>query len=65
MAATALKEKAIDYFSALDDERAQMVISYMETIDLSQKTRQKSLADLKGKIQFADGYDYKAMRRAQ
>jgi len=24
---------------------------------------QKSLADLKGKIKFADGYDYKAMRR--
>ena len=65
MVAEALKEKVMDYFTMLDDEQAQMVISYIETIDFSQKKKQKSLADLKGKIQFADGYDYKAMRSAQ
>ncbi|MBR1715010.1 MAG: hypothetical protein IJ717_08725 [Treponema sp.] len=62
MVAEALKEKVINYFSILDDEQAQMVISYIETIEFSQKKKRKSLADLKGKIQFADGYDYKAMR---
>ena len=65
MVAEALKEKVMDYFTVLDDEQAQMVISYIETIDFSQKKKQKSLADLKGKIRFADGYDYKAMRCAQ
>lgn len=63
MVAEALKEKVMNYFTLLDDEQAQMVISYIETIDVTQKKKQKSLADLKGKIQFADGYDYKAMRR--
>ena len=62
MVAEALKEKVINYFSVLDDEQAQMVISYIEAIEFSQKKKRKSLADLKGKIQFADGYDYKAMR---
>ncbi|MCI7435522.1 MAG: hypothetical protein SO238_11155 [Treponema sp.] len=65
MVAEALKEKVMNYFTLLDDEQAQMVISYIETIDVTQKKKQKSLADLKGKIQFADGYDYKAMRRTQ
>ena len=65
MVAEALKEKVMNYFTLLDDEEAQMVISYIETIDVTQKKKQKSLADLKGKIQFADGYDYKAMRRTQ
>ena len=65
MVAEALKEKIMDYFTVLDDEQAQMVISYIETIDFSQKKKQKSLADLKGKINFADGYDYKAMRSGQ
>jgi len=65
MVAEALKEKVMDYFTVLDDEQAQMVISYIETIDFSQKKKQKSLADLKGKINFADGYDYKAMRCTQ
>ena len=65
MVAEALKEKVMNYFTLLDDEQAQMVISYIETIDATQKKKQKSLADLKGKIQFADGYDYKAMRRTQ
>lgn len=65
MVAEALKEKVMNYFTLLDDEQAQMVISYIETIDVTQKKNQKSLADLKGKIQFADGYDYKAMRRTQ
>ena len=65
MVAEALKEKVMNYFTLLDDEQAQRVISYIETIDVTQKKKQKSLADLKGKIQFADGYDYKAMRSAQ
>lgn len=65
MVAEALKEKVMNYFTLLDDEQAQMVISYIETIDVTKKKKQKSLADLKGKIQFADGYDYKAMRSAQ
>ena len=65
MVAEALKEKVMNYFTLLDDEQAQMVISYIETIHVTQKKKQKSLADLKGKIQFADGYDYKAMRRTQ
>ena len=65
MVTEALKEKVMNYFTLLDDEQAQMVISYIETIDVTQKKKQKSLADLKGKIQFADGYDYKAMRRTQ
>ena len=65
MVAEALKEKVMNYFTLLDDEQAQMVISYIETIDVTQKKTQKSLADLKGKIQFADGYDYKSMRRTQ
>ena len=59
---TTLKQKAMDYFTMLDNEQAQMVISYMEAIDFSTEKQQRSLADLKGKIQFADGYDYKAMR---
>ena len=62
MVSTALKEKAMDYFTLLDDEKAQMVISYMESFDYPAKTKKKYLADLKGKIQFSDDYDYKAMR---
>ncbi|WP_428771814.1 hypothetical protein V1L52_08320 [Treponema sp. HNW] len=65
MMETALKEKAMDYFALLDNEQARMVISYMEAIELPTEKKQRSLADLKGKIQFADGYDYKAMRSSQ
>ena len=65
MAEAALKEKAMDYFSTLDDTRAQMVLTYMETMDYPVKKQPRSLADLKGKIQFSDGYDYKAMRSSQ
>lgn len=65
MAEAALTEKAMDYFAALDDERARLVISYIETIESPVQKRPRSLADLKGKIQFADGYDYKVMRSAQ
>ena len=47
----------------LDNEQAQMVISYIiETIELPSEKQNRTLADLKGKIQFADGYDYKAMQ---
>lgn len=62
MVETALKKKAMEYFAMLDNEQARMVISYMETIECSSEKRNRTLADLKGKIQFADGYDYKAMR---
>ena len=55
----------MDYFAMLDNEQAQMVISYMETIEFPAEKRQHSIADLKGKIQFADGYDYKTMRSSQ
>ena len=65
MVETALKKKAMDYFAMLDNEQARMVISYMETIEFLAEKRQHSIADLKGKIQFADGYDYKAMRSSQ
>lgn len=65
MVAEKLREKVMDYFTVLDDNQAQMVISYIETIDLPAKKQRKTLADLKGKIQFAEGYDYKAMRSAQ
>ena len=65
MVTEALREKFMDYLTVLNDEQAQIIISYIETIDFSQKKKQKSLADLKGKIHFADGYDYKAMRSAQ
>ena len=36
----------------------------MESIDPSAKKQKRKLSDLKGKIQFANGYDYKAMREA-
>ena len=62
MVETALKKKAMDYFAMLDNEQVRMVISYMETIDFPSEKQNRTLADLKGKIQFADGYDYKAMR---
>ena len=65
MVAEALKEKVMNYFTVLDDEQAQMVISYIETLDFSQKKNQKNFLGLKGKIHFADGYDYKAMRSSQ
>ena len=65
MADTALEEKAMDYFAMLDNEQVRMVISYMEAIELPSEKRRRSLADLKGKIRFADGYDYKAMRSSQ
>ena len=59
MVTEALREKFMDYLTVLNDEQAQILI------DFSQKKKQKSLADLKGKIHFSDGYDYKAMRSAQ
>ena len=62
MVETALKKKAMDYFAMLDNEQARMVISYMEIIEFLSEKQNRTLADLKGKIQFADGYDYKAMR---
>ena len=33
--------------------------------ELIQRRRRKSLADLRGKIQFAEGYDYKRLREGR
>ena len=52
MVTEALREKFMDYLTVLNDEQAQIIISYIETIDFSQKKKQKSLADLKGKKTF-------------
>jgi hypothetical protein len=62
MSEAALMEKAVDCLTRLDDENVRIVISYMEAIDSSVQKQKKNLSDLKGKIQFADGYNYKAMR---
>ncbi|WP_242457288.1 hypothetical protein [Treponema zioleckii] len=43
MVAEALREKVMDYFAVLDDEQAQMVISYIETIDSLKKRSRKAL----------------------
>ena len=65
MATAVLKEKAMGYFSLLDDRKAQKVISYMEAMRKPAKKGKKTLLDLKGKVDFAEGYDYKAMRSAR
>lgn len=63
MVATALKEKALSYFTMLDDERAQKVINYIEEMEpILRENKKHNLSDLKGKIEFSEGYDYKAMR---
>ena len=52
-----------DYFTKLDDNQIQLVISYIKDINPYTEIKPKrNLSDLKGKIQFADNYDYKAMR---
>lgn len=64
MAAEALTQLAIQYFSQMDDEHARDVIAYMEQIkDTDKSTKKRRLSDLKGKIQFSDDYDYKTMRK--
>ncbi len=62
MTNTKLKEKAMTYFTVLDAENMQSVINYMESLDANKQKKKLSLADLKGKIRFSDGYDYKSMR---
>ena len=37
MVTEALREKFMDYLTVLNDEQAQIIISYIETIDFSQK----------------------------
>jgi len=37
----------------------------VEILELFKKRRQRNLADLHGKVQFAEGYDYKAMRKGR
>lgn len=66
MIETAVKKEAITYFDTLDDNRIQMVLSYMKSLEPSlHKNDEHKLSDLKGKIQFSDGYDYKSMRNAK
>lgn len=63
MTETALKKEAITYFETMNESNIQLVVSYMKTLDSVSLPKQKrSLADLKGKIHFAENYDYKAMR---
>ena len=58
-----LQKQATDYFTALDDNQIKMVISFIKDINPNTEIIQKrNLSDLKGKIQFADNYDYKSMR---
>ena len=64
MAAEALTQLAIQYFSEMDDEKARHVIAYIEKLNADDTCHKKrSLSDLKGKIQLADDYDYKSMRQ--
>ena len=62
MTNTKLKEKAMTYFTVLDTENMKSVINYMESLDVNKQKKKLSLSDLKGKIRFSDGYDYKSMR---
>lgn len=56
MIETAVKKEAITYFDTLDDNRIQMVLSYMKSLEpSSHKNDEHKLSDLKGKIQFSDG----------
>ena len=58
-----LQKQATDYVTSLDDNQIKMVISFIKDISLNTEIKPKrNLSDLKGKIQFADNYDYKAMR---
>ena len=36
---------------------------FIELLELAKCRRRLNLADLQGTVQFAEGYDYKAMRR--
>ncbi len=66
MIETAVKKEAMTYFDTLDDNRVQMVLSYMKELKpVLQKNDEHKLSDLKGKIQFSDGYNYKSMRNAK
>ena len=63
MAAEALAQLAMQYFSEMDDDKIQDVIDYMKRLNAEDSGHGKRrLSDLKGKIQLADGYDYKSMR---
>ncbi len=44
MVTEALREKFMDYFTVLNDEQAQMVLSYIEKIDSSQEKKKKIVA---------------------
>ena len=64
MAAEALTQLAMQYLAEMDDEKALHVIAYMEKLNANDTDHKKRrLSDLKGKIQLADGYDYKSMRQ--
>lgn len=49
---------------SLPEEALADVSAYIEKMDAAYKSKKEklSLSDLKGKIQFADDYDYKEMK---
>jgi Arc/MetJ family transcription regulator len=53
-----LLESAIS-FGGFMTKRKTIEVALAEFVE---RRKQKNLLDLKGKIQFSDGYDYKAMR---
>lgn len=38
---------------------------FFELLELAKRRRRLNLADLRGKVRFAEGYDYKAMRKGR
>ncbi|MDR3244543.1 MAG: type II toxin-antitoxin system VapB family antitoxin [Elusimicrobiota bacterium] len=54
-----LIEEAYKYSANVSSKQELVEIALLEYVN---NRKQKSIRDLKGKIEFADGYDYKAMR---
>jgi len=54
-----LIEEAYKYSANVSNKQELVEIALLEYVN---NRKQKSIRDLKGKIEFADGYDYKAMR---
>ena len=61
MVETALKKKRWSILQCLIMNRIGWLFHTWKQLNFPLK-KNRTLADLKGKIQFADGYDYKAMR---
>jgi Uncharacterized protein conserved in bacteria (DUF2191). len=54
-----LVEEAFKYSSNIESKRELVEIALKEYVE---NRKRRNLKDLKGKIKFADDYDYKAMR---